>query len=289
MSKDIRLGLALALLASFMFSLKPILIKQAYLLGANSEGLMVLRMWFALPFCLLLLSFQYQRLMLNTRYLLGTIATGFLGYFLSSYLDLLALESISAQAERIILYAYPSLVVLLKALWDKKMPSLKILSAVLVVYSGLLSMLPGEINVSGSWVGLVLMMCCALSFAIYVLLSKPLIERIGASLFTSIAMVSSCLFTQLNLIHTPVSEIVQYHSYVYLYGFALAFFCTVIPSYAMSAAIAKIGAERTAITGTTGPIFTVLLASLVLGETITLFHIIGLSLVVMGVYLISKK
>ena len=289
MSKDIRLGLALALLASFMFSLKPILIKQAYLLGANSEGLMVLRMWFALPFYLLLLSFQYQRLMLNTRYLLGTIATGFLGYFLSSYLDLLALESISAQAERIILYAYPSLVVLLKALWDKKMPSLKILSAVLVVYSGLLFMLPGEINVSGSWVGLVLMMCCALSFAIYVLLSKPLIERIGASLFTSIAMVSSCLFTQLNLIHTPVSEIVQYHSYVYLYGFALAFFCTVIPSYAMSAAIAKIGAERTAITGTTGPIFTVLLASLVLGETITLFHIIGLSLVVMGVYLISKK
>lgn len=289
MSKDIRLGLALALLASFMFSLKPILIKQAYLLGANSEGLMVLRMWFALPFYLLLLSFQYKSLLQNHRYLLATIATGFLGYFLSSYLDLLALETISAQAERIILYAYPSLVVLLKALWDKKMPSMKVIIAVIVVYSGLIFMLPGEINLSGSWVGLLLMLSCALSFAVYVLLSKPLIERIGASLFTSVAMVSSCLFTQLNLIHTPVSEIIQYENAIYIYGFALAFFCTVIPSYAMSAAIAKIGSERTAITGTTGPMFTVLLAAMILGETITSFHIIGLGLVVFGVYLISKK
>lgn len=289
MSKDIRLGLLLALLASFMFSLKPILIKQAYLLGANSEGLMVLRMWFALPFYLLLLSFKYKSLANNKRYIAATVGAGFLGYFLSSYLDFLALESISAQAERIILYAYPSIVILLKALWDKKMPSVKVIIAVMVVYSGLIIMLPGEFNVSGSWIGLTLMLSCALSFAIYVLLSKPLIERIGASLFTSIAMVSSCLFAQLNLLHTPISEISNYQNSIYVYSFGLAFFCTVIPSYAMSAAIARIGSERTAISGTTGPIFTTLLAAIILGETITGYHIAGLGLVMFGVYLISLK
>ncbi|NVK38534.1 MAG: DMT family transporter, partial [Gammaproteobacteria bacterium] len=111
----------------------------------------------------------------------------------------------------------------------------------------------------------------------------------GAGLFTSLAMVSSCLFTQINLLHTPAQTIFEYSTGVYGYAFALAFFSTVIPSYAMSAAIARIGSERTAITGTTGPLFTTLLAVWILGETLTVYHLIGLTLVVIGVYLISKK
>jgi drug/metabolite transporter (DMT)-like permease len=134
-----------------------------------------------------------------------------------------------------------------------------------------------------------LMLSCALTFAIYVLLSKPLIERLGAGLFTSIAMVSSCLFTQVNLLNTPIDTITAYSMDIYGYAFALAFFSTVIPSYAMSAAISRIGAERTAITGTTGPLFTTLLAVWILGEVLTIYHLIGLALVILGVYLISKK
>jgi drug/metabolite transporter (DMT)-like permease len=283
-----KIGLGLALLASFMFSLKPILIKEAYALGANSEGLMVLRMWFAFPFYLALLIWQSSQLIGKKRHIASAIATGFLGYFLSSYLDLLALESISAHAERIILYAYPSLVVLIKAAWDKKMPSKNVMLAVMIVYGGLIVLLPGEFTLHGSWLGLMLMLSCAITFAIYVLLSKPLIEKLGAGLFTSLAMVSSCLFTQVNLLHTPVENILNYSATIYGYGFALAFFSTVIPSYAMSAAIARIGSERTAITGTTGPLFTTLLAVWILGETLTGFHLAGLGLVILGVFLISK-
>jgi drug/metabolite transporter (DMT)-like permease len=288
-TSQFKIGLGLALLASFMFSLKPILIKEAYVLGANSEGLMVLRMWFAFPFYLALLAWQSPQLMGKQRYVLSAIVIGFIGYFLSSYLDLLALESISAHAERIILYAYPSLVVLIKATWDKKMPSSNVLMAVVIVYAGLIVLLPGEFTINGSWVGLVLMLICAFTFASYVLLSKPLIEKLGAGFFTSIAMVSSCLFTQVNLLHIPLQTVLDYSSEIYAYGFALAFFSTVIPSYAMSAAIARIGTERTAITGTTGPLFTTFLAVWVLGETLTIYHLMGLALVILGVYLISKK
>lgn len=289
MTSQFKIGLGLALLASFLFSLKPILIKEAYALGANSEGLMVLRMWFAMPFYFVLLLWQFPQLMGKKRYVLSACATGFLGYFLSSYLDLLALESISAHAERVILYAYPSLVVLIKAVWDKKMPSKNVLLAVVIVYSGLIILLPGEFTIHGSWFGLILMLSCAMTFALYVLLSKPLIEKLGAGLFTSLAMVSSCLFTQVNLLQTPIQTIMDYSNGVYMYGFTLAFVCTVIPSYAMSAAIARIGSERTAITGTTGPLLTTLLAVWILGEVLTVYHILGLTLVVYGVYLISKK
>lgn len=289
MTTQFKIGLGLALLASLMFSLKPILIKEAYALGANSEGLMVLRMWFAFPFYLALLIWQSPQLIGKKRHIASAIATGFLGYFLSSYLDLLALESISAHAERIILYAYPSLVVLIKAAWDKKMPSKNVMLAVMIVYGGLIVLLPGEFTLHGSWLGLMLMLSCAITFAIYVLLSKPLIEKLGAGLFTSLAMVSSCLFTQVNLLHTPVENILNYSATIYGYGFALAFFSTVIPSYAMSAAIARIGSERTAITGTTGPLFTTLLAVWILGEVLTMYHLAGLALVILGIYLISKR
>lgn len=289
MSITFKQGLALALMASFMFSLKPILIKQAYELGANSEGFMVLRMWFAFPFYAALMLLYMRPYNGGLRLIALSAAAGFIGYFLSSYLDLLALETISAQAERIVLYAYPSLVVLLKALWDKRLPSMRVVVAVAVVYAGLLTLLPGEFNLTGSPLGLFLMIACAFSFATYVLVSKPLIEKMGATLFTSVAMVASCLFTQVNLLHTPVETIAEYPWEVFAYGFALAFFCTVIPSYAMSSAISVIGTERTAITGTTGPLFTTILAALILGESITLFHVSGLFLVIAGVYLLSKK
>lgn len=285
----IRNGLLLALLASFMFSLKPIIIKEAYALGASSESLMVLRMWFALPFYLVMLFIQRQQLIENIRHMPAVIAVGFIGYFLSSYLDLLALETISAQAERIILYAYPSLVILIKSIYDKKMPTKRMLFALLIVYSGILLLLPGELNLTGSPVGIFLMLTCALTFAAYVLLSKPMIAKMGVGVFTSTAMVASCLFTQIHFVNIDIVQISSLPQSVFIMALALAFFSTVIPSYAMSAAISMIGSERAAITGTTGPVFTVILAAVILGETISVFHVAGLSLVVIGVLLLSKK
>jgi drug/metabolite transporter (DMT)-like permease len=286
---NIRNGLLLALLASFMFSLKPIIIKEAYSLGASSESLMVLRMWFALPFYLVMLFIQRHQLIKNRRYIPAVVAVGFIGYFLSSYLDLLALESISAQAERIILYAYPSLVILIKSIYDKKIPSKRMIFALSIVYAGIILLLPGELNLTGSPIGIFLMLTCALTFAMYVLLSKPMIARMGVGVFTSTAMVASCLFTQIHFVSIELNEISSLPQSVFILALALAFFSTVIPSYAMSAAISMIGSERAAITGTTGPVFTVILAAVILGESISVYHIAGLSLVVIGVLLLSKK
>ena len=287
--RQFKVGILLALLASFLFSLKPIFIKEAYALGASSEALMVLRMWFALPFYGVMLFLQRSQVKQNTKYLPAVMAVGFLGYFLSSYLDLLALESISAQAERIILYAYPSLVVLLKALYDRKMPSKRTLISMFIVYAGILVLLPGELTLTGSPVGIILMIACALTFALYVIISKPMISRMGVGVFTSTAMVSSIIFTQIHFAKIDVLEVTSQPMSVYVLAIALAFFSTVIPSYAMSAAIEKIGSEKTAITGTTGPVFTTILAVVFLGELITLHHILGLSLVIFGVFLIGRK
>jgi len=236
-----------------------------------------------------MLFLQRKALLEKRRYLLSVMAIGFLGYFLSSYLDLIALQSITASTERIILYAYPSLVIIIKALYDKKLPTKKTLVALTTVYAGILILLPRELNVAGSGMGIMLMFICALTFALYVILSKPLISRMGVGVFTSTAMVSSCLFTQVHFIHVEINEVLNFPMEVYVLALALAFFSTVIPSYAMSAAIAKIGSEKVAITGTTGPAFTVLFAVLILGETFSIYHAAGLTLVIAGVFLLSKK
>lgn len=287
--RQFKIGVLLALLASFMFALKPIFIKEAYALGANSEQVMVLRMWFALPFYLAMLFIQREQIKGTLKYLPAVIFLGFMGYFLSSYLDLLALETISAQAERIILYAYPSMVVLMNALYYKKLPSKPVLAATMLVYLGILVLLPGELNINGSGFGLMLMLFCAVTFALYVLVSKPMINRMGVGLFTSLAMLASIVFSQLHFIHLDVSQVLNLPAGVYVLTIALAFFSTVIPSYAMSAAIEKIGSEKTAIAGTTGPVFTTILAVVLLGEVLTINHLIGLGAVVVGVYLIGRK
>ena len=286
---ELKLGLSLALFSSFLFSLKPILIKQAYELGANSESVMLIRMWMALPFYLLLLTLDRQSLIVHKRLIPIVLLVGFLGYFVSSYLDLLALEHISAQTERIILYAYPSIVVLLKCLYAKAWPSRRMLIAMIAVYIGILLFLPGELSVSGSPTGIILMLVCAFTFALYVLVSKPMIERMGTRLFTSAAMLAACAFTQLHLFHTDTSVLLNFDHQVYIYVFLLAFFGTVIPSYTMSAAIKYIGSEKAAITGTTGPVFTTILAVVWLGETFSVLNGFGLILVVGGVWLLGRR
>lgn len=286
---QIKIGLLLALVSSFLFSLKPIIIKQAYALGADSTSVMLLRMWFALPFYLVMLWLVRDSIRRHIKLIPALLGMGFFGYFLSSYLDLLALESISAQTERIILYAYPSLVVLIRSAYDKTLPNKKTIFALIMVYAGILAFLPGELSIKGSYIGLVLMAFCALTFALYVVWSKPLIEKCGTAFFTSGAMIAAILFTQLHLLRVDVEPILALPSSVYLYVLVLAFFCTVIPSYTMSAAIARIGSERSAIAGSTGPVFTSLLAVMLLGESFGIYHAIGMTLVIAGVWVLGKK
>ncbi len=181
------------------------------------------------------------------------------------------------------------MVIIIKRLYDKTLPSKKTLVALVTVYLGILVLLPGELNIAGSGMGIMLMFICALTFALYVILSKPLIARMGVGVFTSTAMVSSCLFTQVHFVQVKLDNVLSLPIEVYTLALALAFFSTVIPSYAMSAAIAKIGSEKMAITGTTGPAFTVFFAVIILGEEFSIYHAAGLALVIAGVFLLSKK
>ena len=96
---------------------RQILVKLAYRHGVDAETLLALRMAFSLPFFVAMgwISARQRSDRLTRRDWAWLFGLGLLGYYLASYLDFLGLRYISAALERLILFVYPTLVVLLSA------------------------------------------------------------------------------------------------------------------------------------------------------------------------------
>jgi len=290
----IHLGMLLATFGTALFSLKSIFIKLAYLEGLNTDSVLMLRMAISLPIYLGILLWLIRRQAhsaVQPAQLPMILLLGFLGYFLASWLDLKALETISAQLERLTLFTYPILVALLGALFFKTPITAKVGLSLLITYGGLWVVFYQELQLigDGTVFGTVMVFLAALSFSVYVLLGKRIIHQTGSLMFTALAMTSSSVIT---LIYFSVwvgftgLEVTQM---AWGWLILLAIFSTVIPSFMIAEAIALIGPTQTGILGTLGPIFTILLAVWWLNEPFGLAHLIGLSLVISGVLLLTLK
>lgn len=288
-------GMLMALAGTFLFSLKPILIKYAYAVGLNSEQVITLRMLFAMPFYAGVVCFYWAKNRAKRssyiQHILPVAGLGILGYFIASYLDLLGLQYISAQLERVVLFCFPTMVVLMSYFFFKTQLPRNIWLLLAMSYSGILLIFGHDLTTLGSEVakGTALVFCGALAFAVYVLWSKPMIGRIGSQMFTSIAMLSASLAIYAFFTSTQEFSSLYVSSDAYLLVAALAFFCTVIPSLLVAEAIHKIGPERTSIVGTSGPAITSLFAVLWLGEAFTLYHGAGLGLIMIAVGMMMKS
>jgi len=296
--RHFQVGLWLAIVGTALFSLKSIFIKLAFAAGADVASLLALRMFIAAPFYLGILVWllrQEKAVMPVPKQWLAALGLGFIGYYSASVLDMQGLTYISAQLERLTLYSYPIITTLLSWLFLRESITKRVWLALLLTYSGVMLLYVNEMDrsdLAGAQVtlGVVLVLGAALSYSLYLLLSKPLIGKIGSRLFTSIAMLVSTVFVAVHFawVH-DFSDLLNLPVAVWMYGFLLAVFCTIIPSYMISEAIHRIGAARTSITGTLGPIMTIALAVWLLGEPFGWVHAVGVVLVMSGVAVLGKK
>ncbi len=288
------IGFILAIIGTALFSLKSIFIKLAYVEGLNADSVLMLRMALALPIYLVVLIWlmraQTPSKILSSR-LLKIIFLGFIGYYLSSWLDLKGLEMISAQLERLTLFTYPFMVALLGAMFFKTPLTRKIILALLIAYSGLWIVFSQELTLSGDQVplGTLLVFLAALSFSLYVLFGKKVIHEVGSLWFTSIAMAVSSFFVLIHFAAVGDFSTLSITPLAWVWLVLLAIFSTVIPSFMISEAIARIGPAQTGIVGILGPIVTMGLAIYVLNEPFTLWHGLGMVLVISGVALLMVK
>lgn len=289
------MGIMWCALGAILFSIKAILVKLAYQYEVDSVSLITLRMLFTLPFFVAIgwwASRQKDNLPIQRKDWFRIFLVGILGFYVASLFDFFGLQYITAGMERLILYMYPTLVVLISAFfYGKKMQSAQVF-ALLLTYAGIIIAFFDK-NLSNSdenfWLGAALVAGAAVAYAIYVVQSGELVPRIGTFRFTSIAMCSAAFAILLHNLLWHDLTIFHFVPEVYYLAFLIAIISTVLPSLMMSEGIRIIGANNAAIIGSIGPISTIILAYFLLGEVFGSLQVLGTLLVIGGVVLLSLK
>ena len=298
-------GIALALVGVVAFSVRPILIKLAYAYVTDPVTLIALRMVFSLPFFVgtaLWMRFRSAnkgsaphlaaaQAALTRRDWWAVLYLGFLGYYLASFLDFLGLQYVTAGLGRLMLFLYPTITVLLSALFLGKYVSRRDIVALVISYAGLALVLSqgfaGENR--NLMLGALLVFGSALSYATYLVSSSQVVMRIGSMRFTAYATsVASLLCIMQFLLLRPLSAL-DLPPQVYGLAIAMAVGCTVLPVFVTSEALRRIGANQVAIIGAAGPVTTIFFGWLGLEESMTALQITGAVLVLAGVLLVTIK
>lgn len=293
MSKIRILGVVLALCGVVLFSAKAVMVKLAYEYNVDAISLLLLRMLFALPIYLAIAFVKRPKdpQVMKPKIYLWVVGLGVVGYYLASLFDFIGLQYIKASLERIILFVYPTIVLLISRIFLKKQITKRQMLAIALTYLGVVLAFSLEFTLesNGLFLGGGLILLSAITYASYIAGSGWLIPKIGATVFTSYAMIVSCLCVLIHYSFIGDFNLSNYSIEVYALGFAMAVLSTVIPSYLVSYSIKMIGAPSFAVVASFGPISTILLASYFLGETMHWAQWIGAMLVLIGVFFVTKK
>lgn len=286
-------GILFAIVGVVLFSAKAVMVKIAYTYSIDHLTLLLFRMGFALPFYLLIAFWKkplYPNEIKKKDYI-WILFFGFIGYYLASLFDFMGLQYLKAGLERIILFIYPTMVVVLAWFFFKKRITKIQALAILISYIGVLITFWDEVTVNDTSIGLgaTLIFLSALTYASYLVGSGWLIPKFGVVQFTSYAMIVSTFCVMLHYLVVKGFHLSNYPTEIYLLGLAMAIFSTLVPSFLVSAAIGRLGASTFSIFGSLGPVSTIVLAYFFLDERITLLQIFGMILVIGGVTLVSRK
>jgi len=292
-----RIGVALAVLAAFGFSFKAIFIKLAYAVPLASPvdpvTLLSLRMTLSLP-VFAWVGFRSSRSAppLTRRDWVMLLVLGLLGYYGASLFDFLGLQYISAGLERLILFTYPTLTILIGVLFMGKSLHRSELMALLLSYAGIGLAFAHDLEFSGDTrnviVGAVFVFASSLTYALYLSGSAPMIKRLGAMRFTALVMIVATFAAQVHfLVRLPLTAyLLPLRTCAYVV--AIVAFSTVLPMFMQSASIARIGPARSVLIGTIGPVLTIFFGWWILDEPASAAQVGGTLLVLTGVLLVTR-
>ncbi len=284
-------GLVLALVGSIAFSGKAIIVKLAYRYDVDAVTLIMYRMLFALPLFVALAWWAGRgKRALERRDWLMVGVLGFSGYYLASFLDFAGLAYISAGLERLILYLSPTLVLGLGMLIFKRRVSRGQLVALAVSYVGVLVVFGHEVRVQGAdtALGAALVFASAVSYALYLVYSGEEVKRLGALRLTGLASTVACgLCIAQFLVLRPLAAALVAPQVIWL-SVLNATVCTVAPVLMVMMAIERIGASLTSQIGMVGPLSTILMGVVILGEPFTALSALGTVLVISGIWLLTR-
>jgi drug/metabolite transporter (DMT)-like permease len=300
------LGLFMVVGAALLFSAKAVFVKLAYQYNIDSTSLMTLRMLICAP----IYFYIFYRCSITTplkgigpELMLKILLSGLMGYYLASFLDLSGLRYITANLERLILYVYPSIVLIITAIRYRRPLHLGELMCLVASYGGIALVFGTDlalydntsvnifanVNINSTLWGALLVFGSAIAFSFYLVSAERTMKTISSAMFTSLAMLGSTTAIVVHFLLTHrLTDLLGYPIELYALAFAVAIFSTVLPSFMMAEGIKRITATRAAIISSVGPLSTMLMGYLFLNETITIFHVAGLAMVIISSFALSK-
>lgn len=295
MSGSYRLwGILFALAGTISFAFRPVLVKLGYSAHpVSATTLLFLRMTLALPFFLAMAWYLRGAGPIERRDWLGILGLGFLGYYLASLLDFLGLQFVSAGLGRLIMFLYPTLVVILSAVFLKKSASTGEIAALGMTYAGIALVLSHSLGVAPEQrqfvFGALLVFASAMCYAIYLVTGSQLVKRVGSARFTAYTMIVSTVPAVIQFFVLESRAALVLPEQLWWYVILLATLCTVLPVFLVAEALKRIGANQFALIGALGPVTTVIADFVLLDGTLSALQLVGGALVISGVLLVTVK
>jgi drug/metabolite transporter (DMT)-like permease len=288
-------GSLFAVLGVLGFSFKAILIKLAYAwYPVDAVTLLALRMLYSVPF-FVAMAWWASRAPDTRPFTRGDwvslAALGCIGYYLASLLDFMGLAYITASLERLILFLYPTVVVILSALMLGQRITRRALIALLLSYAGIALVfvrdLQGATDQAALWIGGILVFASAVLYAAFLVGSVDAIARLGSMRFTSWAMLASTVFVLVHFAATRDLSALSVSAPIHALSLAMAILSTVLPTWLIAESIHRVGANASSLIGTLGPVFTIGLGAVILGEPVYGIQLAGAALVLVGVVVVT--
>jgi drug/metabolite transporter (DMT)-like permease len=288
-------GIVFALVGVLSFSFRPILIKLSYAAHPISPNtLLFLRMAISAPFFLAIAGWlRKQEPRLTRRDWAGVVGMGFIGYYAASFLDFLGLQYVGAGVGRLILFLYPTMVLILSFFFLHKSPTRSQIVALVVSYAGIALVVSDKVGVSGEarlfLLGVLLCFASGLCYAIYLVAGSQLVKRIGSMRFTAYSTLVATLPAVVQFFALEPAGALELPADVWTYAILIGTVSTVLPLFLQAEALKRIGATEFALVGAASPVSVTLLSAIGLGEPFGLVQGAGAALVILGVLLVSLR
>jgi drug/metabolite transporter (DMT)-like permease len=290
------IGAVMMLIGAFLFALKGVFIKTCYKYGVDTITVLAWRMLSSAPLYVATLFWDKQKRPdaepISTKQWLTILWLGFIGYYVSAFLNFHGLHFITASLERVVLFVYPTFVLLINRFYFQKPITWLQVVALLITYTGIFIAFQENLHASQQvniMLGVGLVVASGLTYAFYMVGGDQLIPKVGIWRFTSLSMLVAAVMM---LIHAWVvngKNFLQAPQPVIMICCVMGVVSTFIPTLLYAEGIKRVGSTNASILGSIGPIFTIILASTFLDEDISAIQILGTFIVLVGVFLIGFK
>jgi drug/metabolite transporter (DMT)-like permease len=299
-----RSGMIHVALAAMLFASKGIFGKLLYQRGVGFELLVTIRSLIAMPlFAMPLFARTLSGGWASRRSpaespaprmrggaVIAAVIAGIVCYYVGALMDFWALVLIDASIERVLLFSYPAMVVLIGALLERRAPEARVVWAMLLTYAGIFFAM-GGIDVAelrANLFGAMLVLIAALTTAVYFLIGARYTRELGSARFAAIAMISSAVVLTLHFaVFGSVEEVRRLEGQDWLLLVVLGVACMFVPGLLQAEGMRRVGASRAAIGSTIGPPTTIVLAALCFGERLNFWQLLGSAMIVGSVLLLS--